>query len=146
MILQFLFLLDLELSSNDTSGRLVAHLSSLQETLFKWSNAPTLTLWSALGFSKPSSMPVKLRLVFRFLATFIASGLLKEENHEEKSKLGESFDLFLGGSEFADCGIHVAEMRNLVNSEKSLGELYEMALSISGSLYPELVSLISPEM
>jgi hypothetical protein len=110
MILQFLFLLDLELSSNDTSARLVAHLPSLQETLFKWSNAPTLTLWSALGFLKPSSMPAKLRLIFRFLATFIASRLLKEENHEEKTKLRDSFDSFLGDSEFADCSRHVTEM------------------------------------
>lgn len=145
MILRFLSLLNIELCSDDTSGRLMAHLSSLQETLFKWSNTQTLSLWSALGFSKPSSFPAKLRLIFRYLATIIASRLLKAENQAERLKLEESFESFSKNNEYLEFSKYVIDMKTSVNLGQSLVDVYQSAYLTCNSLFPEIISLICPD-
>ncbi|KAJ3302970.1 Ectopic P granules protein 5 [Kappamyces sp. JEL0829] len=140
LVLQFLRLLALELEELAEGGqsRIVAHLPAIQDTFFRWSTTSSLTLWSALGLSKPSALPVELRLFCKFLANFIASRLLGSEKESELSRLQEAFESFLASSEYAHFSKVLLEMKRVFLA-KDVGfvHLYHSASTISSMLFPD---------
>lgn len=140
MIVQYTNLLNYEMSNNADSShyRLSALLEPIQDTLFKWSNTPSLSLWSALGFTKHSTIPANVRLFCRFMASFIASRLLESDKDAERMKLAEAFEGFLTQQEFADHIDVTEEMKSAFHSKSTILELNEFARRYCTLLFPSV--------
>ena len=143
MLLQFFSLMQLELNSleNVEHSRLFVHLKSIQEVLFRWSNPPSATLWSALGFSQQSSLPADFRLICRFLSSFIASRLISADHEVEYARLSDSLDAYFEQAEYSSFPI-VHEMKTIFRDRlRKMNQLGEIATSICLAIFPAIAKL-----
>lgn len=147
MLLQLFALLRMELDSlpNSDHSRLYAHLKPIQEVLFRWSNPPSVTLWSALGFSQQSTLSPDLRLICRFLASFIASRLVGVEHLAANSRLADSLNEFLAFSPECSAGPleSVAHGMKVAfqDTSKKMISICELTENLCQTMFPSIANL-----
>lgn len=83
---------EIQVTGKDAS-RLVAHLPPIADSMNRWAEKKaSISLWNALGFSRNNSIPLKIRLLCKFTALFIASRLINVENTQFNDKMDDLCD------------------------------------------------------
>ena len=143
LLFRFFEILSLEMQSLSKldHSRLLPHLQPIQEALFRFSNPPSPTLWSVLGFSNHQALSAELRLICRFFATFLATRTLEEE--ASRGKLENSFEEFLISPELKSVSPDIILLlkSNLCNVSLTLGQLHLVAFHIASLMFPDVSSL-----